>query len=258
MKFKGKAAVTAQRNERLAHRNPQRLQSQIDKLKAQEASSGHLPARDKKALEDLEKELARVNKARGTIGYKRLERPLLGQSGASRPDQQRGDENRVLGKRGRQHPQGQDGDTTDTDESAKGIPMPRDTPPPVPTRRRHPPEAHRPQILARDHNEANEGTPERTRVNADRPLARTVYESKPIVRDLRKEAASFLPSAVRRKVALSKAHVQGKYLEAEEMDALEEQGYRMRSRSQAMPEGTHLAAKQAESATATIATSGEH
>lgn len=70
---KGKAAVQAQRNERLAHRNPARLERQIADLKTLQSSSpqgGGLSARDKKQLEDLERELGRVKKAREALGGK--------------------------------------------------------------------------------------------------------------------------------------------------------------------------------------------
>lgn len=53
-----------------------------------------------------------------------------------------------------------------------------------------------------------------------------VYEAKPVVRDLRKEAtrASFMPSSVRQKRDAIKGH-HGKLLEPEEMDRLEKEGY---------------------------------
>ncbi|KAL9580021.1 MAG: hypothetical protein Q9203_006475, partial [Teloschistes exilis] len=68
---KGKAAVSAQRTDRLASRNPFRLERQIADLKALAAdgsggggSGGGLSARDKKQLEELEKQLGMVRKAR--------------------------------------------------------------------------------------------------------------------------------------------------------------------------------------------------
>ena len=62
---KGKAQVAAQRTERLAHRNPHRLESQISDLHAlRESSGGKLSTRDQKQLEELERDTARVKKAR--------------------------------------------------------------------------------------------------------------------------------------------------------------------------------------------------
>lgn len=53
--------------------------------------------------------------------------------------------------------------------------------------------------------------------------AKTVYEAKPIVRDLRKEAVSFVPAAVRAKLEKSKGI--GGLVEPEEADRLEREGY---------------------------------
>ncbi|EOD52317.1 putative ww domain binding protein 11 protein [Neofusicoccum parvum UCRNP2] len=52
---KNKANVAAQRNERLAKRNPERLQRQIDELKGAE-ERGDLRPRDRETLSNLEKE----------------------------------------------------------------------------------------------------------------------------------------------------------------------------------------------------------
>ena len=98
----------------------------------------------------------------------------------------------VLGKRTRYHsPQ-----SSDTDSDVGGIPMPRDTPPPIPRRRKDDPsngvgDGGERQIHA---------LPEKVEVAP----SQAVYESKPVLRDLRKEAAAFVPAAVavakRRKV----------------------------------------------------------
>ncbi|KAL9577554.1 MAG: hypothetical protein Q9212_006296, partial [Teloschistes hypoglaucus] len=64
---KGKAAVSAQRTDRLASRNPFRLERQIADLKAlagDAAGAGGMGARDKKQLEELERQLGMVRKAR--------------------------------------------------------------------------------------------------------------------------------------------------------------------------------------------------
>jgi hypothetical protein len=54
--------------------------------------------------------------------------------------------------------------------------------------------------------------------------AKTVYEAKPVVRDLRKEAVSaFVPTAV--KMKMNKGQGQGGLIEPEEADRLEKEGY---------------------------------
>ncbi|KAL8666941.1 MAG: hypothetical protein Q9168_007384, partial [Polycauliona sp. 1 TL-2023] len=67
---KGKAAITAQRTERLASRNPSRLERQIAELKEGGGGGGELGGRDKKQLEELEKQLGAVRKAREKVGVK--------------------------------------------------------------------------------------------------------------------------------------------------------------------------------------------
>ncbi|KAL8711777.1 MAG: hypothetical protein Q9225_007069, partial [Loekoesia sp. 1 TL-2023] len=63
---KSKAAVSAQRTERLAQRNPSRLERQISDLKslAESSPTGGLNAREKKQLEELERQLVAVRRAR--------------------------------------------------------------------------------------------------------------------------------------------------------------------------------------------------
>lgn len=50
-----------------------------------------------------------------------------------------------------------------------------------------------------------------------------MYEAKPMVRDLRKEAAAFVPTVVRQK--LDKSQGKGGLMEPEEADRLEQEGY---------------------------------
>lgn len=55
-------------------------------------------------------------------------------------------------------------------------------------------------------------------------VAQTVYEAKPVIRDLKKEAVSaFMPTAVRMKMEKSKG--QGGLMEPDEADRLEREGY---------------------------------
>lgn len=224
----GKAAIAAQRTDRLAQRNPHRIQRQIDDLKASSPTS----ARDKKTLEDLEKELARIKKAKEAVGDK-----FTSSHGDSRGGRggggRGGGRGGVLGKRSRDGGSswGRDEeDSEDTDPEVRSIPMPRDTPPPIPHRR-----AQRgPNVSATNANATPLGVPpgggERLpHALPDKPVVappapvQTVYESKPIIRDLRKEAVNFVPAAVQRKLNAAKGV--GRLVDEEEMDRLEKEGY---------------------------------
>ncbi len=225
--------MAARRTEKLARRNPDRLQRQIDDLEAAEASGQPLKPREKKALEDLKREALAVRKARESLGEKA---PTFGRGysadgrrrgGGNGQGPRGGAGNGMLGKRRREGDiDDGDSDVSDTDESIRRIPMPRDTPPPI-----------HPQFLRRNHAaNANleplgegRGGGERE-INAlpqkpePLPSAQTVYEAKPAVRDLRKEAVkAFVPTVVQRKLDTKRG--QGKLLEPEEMDRLEKQGY---------------------------------
>jgi hypothetical protein len=219
---KSKANLAAQRNEKLARRNPHRLQKQIDDLKASE-KDGSIRPRDKQILEQLEKDLRAVQKAREALGdkapkfneYRERKDDLEGFDGRS---EGRG----VLGKRRRD---GGRPEESDTDEDVKDIPMPKDTEnmPPIP-RRRNP------------HN-ANETPLGGGRPGFDpkpdlslpsKPLAKpspVVLESAPVIRDLRKEAVSrFVPSSVAQNLKRLKGEGD-RLLEPEEADRLEQSGY---------------------------------
>lgn len=213
---KGKAEVQARRNEKLARRNPDRLQKQIDDLKAVEESGQSLRPHDKQVLESLERDLGAVKKARETLGDRA---PTFGRTGGGehrRDDREQGQG--VLGKRSREGQDrrwGRQDDGSDTDESVRNIPMPRDTPPPIPRallqqRRQYPPdEPRQPHTL-----------PQKPQVTE----VKTVYEAAPAIRDLRQEAVSkFVPTTVRTKQAAVKG--QGRLVEPEEMDKLEKSGY---------------------------------
>lgn len=208
---KGKAEAVARRNEKLARRNPERIQRQINDLKDLQESGQSLRPRDKQILEELERDLRAVQKAREALGDKA---PQFG-----RPSYHNDRGGGVLGKRRREEThQWKESDSSDTDESVRNIPMPRDTPPPIP-REHH-----------RRHRETAEGE------RGDRqphplppkpdvvPEPKTVYESAPVIRDLRQEAVNkFVPAAVRRKQEAITGH--GKLVEPEEMDRLEKAGY---------------------------------
>lgn len=232
---KSKLAVSAQRNERLASRNPSRLERQISELK----ESGLDNARDKKQLEELEKQLAAVKKAREKVGDKA---PTFGAAGGGRGDREgfRGRGGGVLGKRGRdgeRRRRNEPSSDSETDEGVRRIPMPRDTPPPVPAQHRHD-RRRGPGPRGEDGRGARNANLEplgegRERTNHESPkrpepvsVAKTTYEAKPVVRDLRKEAVkAFMPAVVARKVQAVKGGAGGRLLEEEEAEALEMEGY---------------------------------
>jgi hypothetical protein len=218
---KGKAEAVARRNEKLARRNPERIQRQINDLKAIEESGQPLRPREKQILEELERDLRAVQKAREALGEKAPQ--------FARAHQQHDNANKqnVLGKRrredgGRQQQWRQESDGSETDESVRNIPMPRDTPPPIPHefRRRgfHPTTAESEQGPRQPH--ALPARPEAAAATG----AQTVYESAPVIRDLRQEAVSkFVPAAVRKQQDAIRG--QGRLVEPEEMDRLEKAGY---------------------------------
>ncbi|KAL4793965.1 WW domain binding protein 11-domain-containing protein [Aspergillus venezuelensis] len=215
---KGKAEALARRNEKLGRRNPERIQRQINDLKELEQSGQGLRPREKQILEALERDLRAVQKAREALGDKapRFHEHSQHKRGDDHPRECR--DGGVLGKR-RRDGHGRFGeqasDSSETDEEVRRIPMPRDTPPPIPR------EYQKKQ-------QANAGGEHRgPHALPARPLgvkSRTVYEAKPEIRDLRQEAVNkFIPAAVRAKHDSIRG--QGKLLEPEELDRLEKAGY---------------------------------
>lgn len=206
------------KNERLARKNPERIQKQIDDLKAVTADGAKLSRHQEQVLEGLEKEFRAVKKARDALGDKA---PTFGRgwNRDSNPN------SAVLGKRRRGSFDGDSSDDNVPDE-VRRIPMPRDTPPPIPkdvldewyAKRRARREAE--QAARRGDSKQDKDD------TKDKPVieSRTVYEAKPIVRNLQKEAvAAFIPSAVQMK--LNKGSGQGGLIEPEEADRLEKEGY---------------------------------
>lgn len=210
---KGKAEALARRNEKLARRNPDRIQRQINEMKSIEELGRKLRPRDKEVLEALEKDLRAVLKAREALGDKA---PKFG-GGHGGPRREGGDA--VLGKRRRDAEFGRfphESDSSETDEEVRRIPMPRDTPPPIP----RPQRGRGPGATEETERRGPHALPARP------PVAehKTVYEAKPEIRDLRQEATNrFIPAAVRMKQDSIKGT--GKLLEPEEMDRLEKAGY---------------------------------
>lgn len=181
-------------------------------------------------LGGLEKELRAVKKAREMLGDKA---PSVGRSwnrdGGSGP--------RVLGKRRRDS---QDGSSSDEEvpEDVRNIPMPRDTPPPIPKavldrwyakrrgRRAGYNADKQDRNGSRDHGggETRAGTAAKEERRGSALEPKTVYEAKPVMRNLRQEAVSaFVPSSVQ--VKMTKSAGQGALVEPEEADKLELEGY---------------------------------
>lgn len=201
-------------------------------MKAIGTGGGKLTRHEEQVLEGLEKELKAVHKARETLGDAA---PQFRRNGPPRDgDNDRG----VLGKRRRNFNDVDSSSDSDVPEDVKAIPMPRDTPPPIPkelmdkwwAKRRAKRNANaNTEPLGRDRGIGGEGIEGNDIVSkpalASAPVveAKTVYEAKPIVRDLRKEAAAFVPTVVRQK--LDKSQGKGGLMEPEEADRLEQQGY---------------------------------
>lgn len=135
--------------------------------------------------------------------------------------------------------------------------MPRDTPPPISkdvmdkwwAKRRAKRNANANiQPLGRDRGFGGEAQESQGSTPAPAPVveAKTVYEAKPIVRDLRKEAVAFVPTVVRTK--LDKSQGKGGLIEPEEADRLEEEGYMKPAAGEHNAESTNM--EEAGSATA--------
>ena len=197
-------------------------------------------------LEGLERDIKAVRRAREALGDKA---PVFGRGGGDRGDREGGRGGfsgrggrggGVLGKRRRDE---DESDESDIPEDVKRIPMPKDTPPPVPKEvldkwyqaRRDRMAAERDgkgtnaNSMPLGQNERRAGlagdVPERVVEKVERPKveAKVVYESKAVVRDLRKEAVAFVPAAVR--VKMEKVKGVGGLVEPEEADKLEREGY---------------------------------
>lgn len=225
---KGKAQLAQQRTEKLSRRNPERLQRQIDDLKATEAAqSGNLRPRDKQLLQQLERDVGAIRKAREANPQERGAPGARGRDGGHDHQHQgeaRGRGGGALGKRRRTDDL--DAEQSDeTEEEAWEIPMPRDTPPPIPAR---------PRKQRRSDGDDPNALPLGERAPPKPAAAQTTYTSAPQIRNLQKEAtARFVPAAVaarlKQRAAFSgSAEGRGeeqRLLEPEQVDALERDGY---------------------------------
>lgn len=210
---KNKKNVQAQRNEKLAKRNPERLQRQIDELKELE-TRGVLRSKDKETLTQLERDVRGIRKARDALGDAAPKFPS--NERRDRPDarQEQRDRRQHLGKRRRDEEETHD---SDTDPEVRDIPMPRDSPPPIPRQERRP--FADPQV-GPDGQRVPHALPVKP---AAPPPPQLVYSSAPQLRDLKKEATKFVPSVVAQKKKQVKG--QGRLLEADEIEKLEKAGY---------------------------------
>ena len=210
---KSKQTKTKQRQEKLARRNPARIEGQIAQLKGLQ-ESGEIRPHERKTLSELEDELVKVRKAREVLGVREEQdhrgggsrrpegrrselgsrttttttatttRPGPGPSGAGR-----GSEKKSGGGGGG----GVDSDSGEsTASSVRDIPMPSGTPPPPPPPRK---------IYQQQQQRAPHSLPPRP----PSPVAITTYEAKPVVRDLKKEAAVFVPAAVQKRAIVRAA-----------------------------------------------------
>lgn len=257
---KSKAAIQVQRTARLATRNPLRLEQTIASLKSlQDSQGGKLGPQEKKALEDAERDLVRVRKARETVGAKDGPPGINEEGGGGGGGRGRGAGGQGSGvKRLRKEMEGknkgerkseeeEEEEDEETDEDVRRIPMPRDTPPPIPRRphprpastsasasnanleplgpARLPPSSYKPDdITTTTTTTTISQSPAPAPASVPAPAIIKIYESAPQVRDLRREAvASFVPEVVRRK--LDAVRGKGKLLEEEELRELEKGGY---------------------------------
>jgi hypothetical protein len=213
---KNKQNIQSQRNEKLARRNPDRVQKQIDELKELE-NRGPLRPKDKEILAQLERDLRGIRRAREALGDSAPKfASHEGQEGRSRTDgrSEQFERRQNLGKRRRDE---EDMNSSDTDPEVRDIPMPRDTPPPIPyTPKRHDAGAN----IGPDGKRVPHALPSKPAPTIE---SQAVYSSAPQLRDLTKEALKFVPTTVAQKKKLAQG--QGRLLEPEEIEKLENAGY---------------------------------
>ncbi|KAK4569639.1 hypothetical protein LTR86_003403 [Recurvomyces mirabilis] len=213
---KSRKQQQSQKNEKLAKRNPDRLQRQVDELKELEAA-GTLRPKDKENLAQLERDLKGVKRAREALGVKDdskrfSERKDVRQEQRERRQQQQpARQPQHLGKRRRDDDNDDNG--SDTDPEVRSIPMPRDTPPPIPR------QPNRDSQIGADGQRRPHALPFKPNI----PPPQLTYGAAPQIRDLKKEAVKFMPSVVSQQKNRMKG--QGRLLEPEEADRLEKSGY---------------------------------
>ena len=222
---KNKAQIQQQRVEKLARRNPDRLQKQIEELQGlKEAQGGKLRPKDAEVLAELERDLRGVRKAREMRGEDNpLGRDRRKGDDIRREDRDGGWGRTHLGKRRRDEGAGDERDSTDTDPDVRDIPMPRDTPPPVPPKWIR--DKARKRGAQPPTNQQDSALNSTTEPEPPPKAPRTAYSSAPQMRDLRKEATDkFMPAAVRARLQEQEKQKKGerKLPEPEDIDAQEE------------------------------------
>ncbi|PWW78394.1 hypothetical protein C7212DRAFT_351180 [Tuber magnatum] len=215
---KGKAEKQKLRTEKLARRNPDRIQKQIDELTAIEEGGGQMNAGDKKLFAELQRDLAAVKKAKQALGEKVPEQRVGVKRSArdmekdEKRDPPRSHHHRLLRHR-REEEEGSEERDSDsggsTSSSVRDIPMPPGTPPPLPRKAwpRGPRTVHE--------------LPEKPAIAP----AQTTYSAAPIIRDLRKEASVFVPAAVKRKMLVENATLGEGKGGGDEEEEEEEEGF---------------------------------
>lgn len=199
---KSKQAKTKQRQEKLARRNPARIEAQIAQLRGLE-ESGEIRPHERKTLSELGEELVKVKKAREALGVREDDRDRDRDRNRDRDGDRGGPRQRGRGVSGpgtrpggagrgsSEYKSSRGGEDSDSGESTassvRDIPMPTGTPPPPP--RQNYRQQQQPQRA-----------PHSLPPKPPSPVAITTYEAKPVVRDLQKEAAVFVPAAVQRAI----------------------------------------------------------
>lgn len=246
---KSRAIVAAQRSARLATRDPARLQRQIDDLVAlRDDGGGQLRPRDKQQLEQLEREVKAIRKAREdqdlpegrqgrAAGSAGTGAGAGGKQKKTRDEGERRDNRHVnssaLGKRRRDIDEEGESSGGETDQDVRKIPMPRDTPPPKPRQPLHSRHRHHHE----EEDRLRHALPERPPAPAQ-----TTYSAAPQTRNLVKEAtAAFVPAAVTARIKERKGGVGSRLLNEEDVLRLERGGY-LPGTSEGMKESTEEAA----------------
>ncbi|KAK6497275.1 hypothetical protein TWF506_004748 [Arthrobotrys conoides] len=200
-----------QRQEKLARRNPDRLQRQIDELRDKETKGLALSTHEKKTLEELEKDVKAVKKARDALGVpQEQERGQRGDRGRGERGtgsfrSRGGGRGGFDGKRrpeGRANGDGEDSDSS-TASSVADIPLPTGPPPlkqlQIGRKDIEPLPAHLAGLPSKPSAPGETGAPK-----VAQPVV-TTYSSAPVMRDLRKEAMVFMPAAVQRQKKVADA-----------------------------------------------------
>ncbi|KAJ6261610.1 hypothetical protein Dda_4280 [Drechslerella dactyloides] len=197
-----------QRQEKLARRNPDRIQRQIDELRGKDDKGLALSAHEKKTLEDLERDLKGVKRAREALGLP-LEQEKRGHDadrggfrgrGRGRGGGGGGGHERRLAYGRRDGTGDDDGDDSDasTASSVATISLPAGPPPllqlQIGRKETGQLAAHLTGLPAKPSESSASASQQ---PGAAQPVV-TTYSSAPVMRDLKKEAAVFTPAAVHR------------------------------------------------------------